>query len=69
MDLQKRIEWNPQILCGKAIVRGTRISVGQVLEHPAAGWTFDELLRNFPNLCEDNIRAWLEHAAAYLERA
>lgn len=63
MDWQKRIEWNPQILCGKAVVSGTRISVEQVLEHLAAGWTYEELLR------EDDIRACLEYAAAYPERA
>lgn len=69
MDWQKRIERNPQILCGKAVVRGTRISVEQVLEHLAAGWTYEEMLRNFPKLSEDDVRACLEYATAYPERA
>ena len=44
---------------GKQCVRGMRITVGDVLEYLASGMTHEEILRDFPYLNEQDIRACL----------
>lgn len=58
-----RIVLDPQIRSGKPTVRGTRITVGDVLSYLAGGMTEDEVLRDFPQLTRDDIRACLVFAA------
>jgi len=48
---------------GKPCIRGLRITVDDVLEYLASGMTHAELLRDFPYLTEDDIRASLAFAA------
>ena len=71
MSWEDRIERNPEVLVGKPVVRGTRISVELVLELLADGWDEHELLDGYPSLSRDDIRACLHYAAAALraERA
>ena len=53
---------DPAILVGKPVVRGTRLAVEFVLELIAGGWTFDEVLANYPGLTADDIRACVAYA-------
>ncbi len=46
-----------QILLGKPIIKGTRISVELVLELLASGWTETQILESYPNLSEQSLRA------------
>jgi uncharacterized protein (DUF433 family) len=46
-----------QVLLGKPIIKGTRISVELILELLASGWTERQLLESYPNLSEDALRA------------
>ena len=48
---------------GKPCVRGLRITVYDVLEYLASGMTHAEVLKEFPNLTEEDIRACLAYAA------
>ena len=48
---------------GKPCVRGLRITVYDVLENLASGMTLADILREFPYLTEDDIRACLAFAA------
>ena len=48
---------------GKPCIRGLRITVYDVLEYLASGMTEDDILRDFPFLERDDIRACLEYAA------
>ena len=48
---------------GEPCVKGTRIPVRVVLTHLAAGDSVEQLLRDFPNLTETDIRACLEYAS------
>ena len=63
MDLLERIAIDPNVRFGKACVRGTRISVGDVLGYLAGGMAEDEILRDFPQLIREDIRACLAYAA------
>ena len=48
---------------GKPCVRGLRITVGDVLGYLASGMTHEQILRDFPYLTEEDIRACLAFAA------
>lgn len=62
-DYPARIVIDPQIRFGKPIVRGTRITVGDVLGYLAGGMTEADLLADFPQLTRDDILACLGFAA------
>lgn len=62
LELNSRIVIDPAILVGKPIVRGTRISVQQVLGHLADGWTADEIVEEYPSLTLNDIAACLGYA-------
>jgi uncharacterized protein (DUF433 family) len=63
MDYRDRIVIDPTIRFGKPCVRGTRITVGDVLDYLASGMREEEILRDFPQLTSDDIRACLAYAA------
>jgi uncharacterized protein (DUF433 family) len=50
MKWQCRIEANPDVLSGKPVVKGTRLSVEFVLSLFAQGWTHEQVLENYPTL-------------------
>lgn len=64
MNWQERIVMDPEIRGGKPIVRGTRITVYDVLEYLAGGMSEDQILSDFPDLSREDIRACLAFAAA-----
>ena len=63
MNFQDRIVIEPEIRFGKPCVRGTRITVGDVLSYLASGMSEQEILADFPQLTGDDIRACLAFAA------
>jgi uncharacterized protein (DUF433 family) len=64
MDWQERITVNAAVRSGKPCIKGTRITVYDVLEYLAGGMSEDEILKDFPDLTRDDIRASLAFAAA-----
>ncbi len=64
MDWQARISVNPAVRCGKPCIRGTRITVYDLLEFLAGGMTEDQILNDFPDLSREDVRASLAFAAA-----
>lgn len=63
MDYSKIITVDPAVRGGKPCVRGMRITVGDVLEYLAGGMSHAEILKEFPYLTEEDIRACLAYAA------
>ena len=63
MDYQKLITIEPGKRGGKPCIRGLRITVSDVLDYLASGMTEDEVLRDFPDLTREDIRACLAFAA------
>jgi len=61
-DWRERIESNPAVLVGKPVVRGTRLAVEHVLDLIAGGWSFADLLAEYPGLTLDDIRACVAYA-------
>lgn len=63
MNYQKYIERNPDILLGKPIIKGTRISVELIMRKLSNGYETDDLLDSYPHLEREQILAALEYAA------
>lgn len=61
------IESNPEVMMGKPVIAGTRITVELILEKLAAGETVDQLLEAHPRLTHEAIRAALGFAARSLK--
>ena len=64
MRWQDRMAVSPGVRSGKPCVRGTRITVYDVLEYLAGGMTEAQILADFPDLTVDDIRACLAFAAS-----
>jgi uncharacterized protein (DUF433 family) len=61
----ERIIVDPQIHFGKPVIKGTRITVQNMLELLNEGLTFNEIIQDYyPDLKEDDIRACLQYAIA-----
>lgn len=63
MDYSQIITIEPGKRNGKPCIRGTRITVVDVLEYLASGMTYAEILADFPQLTESDILACLAFAA------
>jgi uncharacterized protein (DUF433 family) len=63
MDYRKIITIEPGKRSGKPCIRGMRITVQDVLEYLAGGMTIPEILSDFPELTDEDIRACLAYAA------
>jgi uncharacterized protein (DUF433 family) len=65
-DLLSRITISPEQCHGRPCIRGMRIRVIDVLEMLAGGASENDILRDFPDLEQDDIRACLSYAVAQL---
>jgi len=63
MEQFTRISHNINIMGGKACIKGTRVTVGMILEQISEGITFNELLDDFPYLSLEDIMQALKYAA------
>lgn len=63
MNYKKYIERNPEVLLGKPIIKGTRITVELIMRKMASGYTVDEILQSYPHLNKEQVMAALEFAA------
>lgn len=64
MDWKSRIVVSPEVRAGKPVIKGTRITVYDVLEYLAGGMTEQQICLDFPDLTRDDVRASLSFAAA-----
>lgn len=63
MDYQRLITIEPGKRGGRPCIRGLRITVYDVLEYLASGMSEDEILKDFPDLTREDIKACLAFAA------
>ena len=63
MSWSERIVFDPSILAGKPVIRGTRLSVELILELLAAGQSEAEVLHNYPGITHEDILACLSYAS------
>ena len=67
MDWKDRIVTNPDVLVGKPVVKGTRLSVEFLLGLKAAGWSDEQILENYPHLAADDLYAVYAFAGALIK--
>ncbi len=68
MKKHERIEINPDIMFGKPVIKGARITVELILRKLAGGMTPEEIIKDHPHLKLEDILAAQEFAADYLEQ-
>jgi uncharacterized protein (DUF433 family) len=67
MKWEDRIAASPDVLVGKPVVKGTRLSVEFIVNLLADGWTQAQILDSYPNLKSEDIRACLAYARELLQ--
>ena len=62
VDWKNHIVSTPDVLRGKPRIKGTRIPVSLIFGYLAMGNTFEEIIREFPDLTKEQIAACLDYA-------
>ena len=65
-NLLNRIETNPKIMLGKPVIKGTRLTIELILEKFAYGESEETILKEYPFLKKEDIRAAFLYAAKTL---
>ena len=63
VEYNKYITRNPDIMLGKPIIKGTRITVELIMRKLAGGYTIDKIIESYPHINKEQIYAALEYAA------
>jgi len=63
MNYFERITINPSVCHGKACIKGTRIPVSVILDNLAEGISREEILKSYPSLSSEDIRAAIAYGA------
>ncbi|MFX0139094.1 MAG: DUF433 domain-containing protein [Candidatus Hodarchaeota archaeon] len=67
MEIEERIEVDPEICHGKPRIKGTRIMISIILEWLEAGKSFDDILSAYPTLMKEDISAVIRYARKIIE--
>jgi len=67
MDYQKSIVRDPKICGGQPVIKGTRVTLRTILASLAEGTSIEEILKDFPTLKEEDVRAVSAFAAVSTE--
>ncbi|MHB1662169.1 MAG: DUF433 domain-containing protein [bacterium] len=62
-NYKDRIAFNPDVMLGKPVIKGTRITVELILRKLSEGAATAEILQGYPNLTKDDILACLSYSA------
>ena len=62
-----RITFDPNVMGGKPCIRGMRVTVGTIVGLAASGHSFDDILKAYPYLEEEDLREALAYAAWRVE--
>ncbi|WP_345269908.1 DUF433 domain-containing protein [Nibrella viscosa] len=68
MNWRDHIHSDPDVLLGKPIIKGTRISVELILELYGQGWTEQMILESYPRLTQDSLRAVFNYLSECLRQ-
>ncbi len=66
MNWRDHIVSDPEVLVGKPVVKGTRLSVELALDRLADGWTAEDLFKSYPRLTPEALQAVFAFAAEVL---
>jgi uncharacterized protein (DUF433 family) len=63
MNHLDRIVSNPDVMLGKPVIKGTRITVELILKKLASGYSVDQILKSYDHLSKEDILAALDYSA------
>lgn len=66
MHYHDRISSDPKVMLGKAVIKGTRITVELLLRKIAGGYSFEEILEMYPHITKEDILAAVSYAASVI---
>ena len=66
MDYRQRIESNYEVMLGKPVIKGTRITVEIILKKLAGGFSVEEILSAYDHLKREDVLAAIEYAACVI---
>lgn len=66
-NLQNYIEINPKVMLGKPVIKGTRITVEQIIDGLASGYSTDQIIKAHPRITKAHILAALQYAALVMK--
>ncbi len=66
MDYKQRIESNYNVMLGKPVIKGTRITVELILKKLAGGFSIEDILGSYDQLEKNDIYAAIEYAACVI---
>ena len=66
MSYLNRIESNPDIMLGKPVIKGTRITVELILKKLASGNSMDNIIESYDHLTREDILAAIDYAATVI---
>ena len=67
MNWQERIVIDPEILVGKPVIKGTRMSVEFIVDLLGRGWSVEQILAEYDHLTREDIQACLAYAGDMLK--
>jgi len=67
MNWKDHITTDPDVLAGKPVIKGTRISVELILDRLADGWTQEDLLKAYPRVSPEALHAAFAFAAEVMK--
>ncbi len=67
MNWKAYIETNANILAGKPIIKGTRISVEHIINLLASGWSDQQILENYPRLSKESLQAVFAYIQVFIK--
>jgi len=65
-NFHDHIEINKEVMFGKPVIKGTRVTVEAVLDELASGYTTEQVLLAHPNLTEKDVLAVLHYASSII---
>lgn len=66
MNWRNHIEINDQVLNGKPVIKGTRISIEHIVKLLASGWSENEILENYPRLSSKSLQAVFQYIHEFI---
>jgi uncharacterized protein (DUF433 family) len=67
MNWQQHIEINSAIMMGKPVIKGTRVTVENIVEELASGYSFEEIIKAHPRVTKEDIQAALHYVAQVIK--
>ncbi len=67
VEWRERIEVNPEVMTGKPVIKGSRLTVDHVIELLAEGWSTEQITEEYPGITAEDVAACLAYASEVIK--